>query len=64
MITGVIDKNGRACGKWSARRSLGLGLDQKAVDAVSQWVFKPSQQNGSPAPVIVTMEVTFRLPQP
>jgi len=64
VISGVIDQNGRACGKWTILRSLGLGLEQKAIEAISQWVFKPGLQNGSPAPVIVTIEVSFRLPQP
>jgi TonB family protein len=64
VIRGVIDQSGRACGKWTLLRSLGLGLDQRAVDAISQWVFKPGLQNGGPAPVTVTMEVNFHLPRP
>lgn len=42
-------------------RGLGLGLDQKAVDAVKQWRFKPGTQNGNPVPVTAHVEVDFRL---
>ena len=42
-------------------QSLGLGLDQKAVDAVSQWKFKPGTKDGQPVPVAATIEVNFRL---
>jgi TonB family protein len=61
ILTGVIDPKGHACGKWSVRRRLGLGLDESAVAAVSKWVFKPGLQNGEPAPVVVTIEVNFHL---
>jgi TonB family protein len=42
-------------------RSLGLGLDEKAIEAVSQWKFKPGMKDGEPVNVAVTVEVTFRL---
>lgn len=42
-------------------RSLGLGLDQKALDAVSQWKFKPGTKDGVPVPVSARIEVNFRL---
>jgi len=40
---------------------LGLGLDEKAIDAVSQWKFKPAMRNGKPVPAPATIEVNFRL---
>ncbi len=42
-------------------RSLGLGLDQKAIEAVSKWNFKPGQKEGQPVAVKATIEVNFRL---
>jgi TonB family protein len=42
-------------------RGLGLGLDQKAVEAVRQWKFKPGTENGQPVTVAAHIEVNFRL---
>lgn len=42
-------------------RSVGLGLDEKAVDAVRTWTFAPGQKDGSPVAVEVQLEVNFRL---
>jgi TonB family protein len=42
-------------------RSLEPGLDQKAVEAVRQWQFKPGQKDGASVTVRATIEVNFRL---
>ena len=42
-------------------QALGLGLDQKAIDAVRQWQFQPGTKEGVPVPVIATIQVNFRL---
>ena len=42
-------------------RSLGMGLDEKAVEAVRQWVFVPGKKDGQPVRVAVQVKVTFRL---
>jgi TonB family protein len=42
-------------------RSLGLGLDEKAIEAVNKWKFKPGFKDGRPVTVAATIEVNFRL---
>jgi protein TonB len=42
-------------------KPLGLGLDEKAVDTVRTWKFKPGMRNGAAVPVRVLVEVSFRL---
>jgi TonB family protein len=39
----------------------GHGLDEKAVQAVSKWRFKPATKDGQPVPVQINVEVNFRL---
>jgi TonB family protein len=43
-------------------KSLGFGLDQKAIEAIQQWKFKPGTRDGIPVTVAATIEVNFRLP--
>jgi protein TonB len=42
-------------------RPLGMGLDEKAIEAVEQWRFKPGVKNGEPVPVKAQVAVSFRL---
>lgn len=40
-------------------RTLGLGLDEKAIEAVKQWKFEPAMKDGRPVAVTINVEVTF-----
>lgn len=42
-------------------RSLGMGLDEKAVESIRQWRFEPGRKEGVPVPVEVLVEVNFHL---
>lgn len=38
-----------------------FGLDQKAIEAIKQWRFRPGTRFGQPVPVLVEVEMTFTL---
>jgi TonB family protein len=42
-------------------RTLGMGLDEKALEAVRKYKFKPAMKGNTPVPVMITVEVNFRL---
>jgi periplasmic protein TonB len=56
----VVDSSGRPR-DLKVIRSLGLGLDEKAIEAVEKWKFRPGYKDGKPVPVEATVEVNFRL---
>jgi TonB family protein len=60
LLSAIVDEKGRPR-NIKVLRSLGLGLDEKAIEAVQKWVFKPAVLNGVPVAVTATIEVNFRL---
>jgi protein TonB len=41
--------------------SLGMGLDEKAIEAVKTWRFEPAMKDGHPVPYAISLEVDFHL---
>ncbi len=61
LLVAIITPDGKAT-EIKVVKGLGLGLDEKAIEAVRTWRFRPAAgPNGRPAPVRQTIEVTFHL---
>ena len=60
LLAIVVDEEGRTR-NIRVMRSLGMGLDEKAIEAVSKWRFRPGYKDGRPVPVMANVEVNFRL---
>jgi len=43
------------------QKSLGFGLDQKAIEAVKQWTFIPARRDGRAVPVWISVIVNFSI---
>ena len=56
----VVGTDGKAR-EIRVQRSLGMGLDEKAVEAVRGWKFQPGTKAGVPVAVEIGVDVTFRL---
>jgi protein TonB len=61
LLVAIVTADGRAT-EIHVVKGLGLGLDEKAIEAVRTWRFRPAAgPNGKPAAVRQTIEVTFHL---
>ncbi|HLY19846.1 MAG TPA: energy transducer TonB [Bryobacteraceae bacterium] len=60
VLTAVVDASGKPR-DLKVVRSLGLGLDEKALEAVEKWKFRPGYKDGKPVAVACSIEVNFRL---
>jgi periplasmic protein TonB len=56
----VVGKDGRTY-NIRVRQSLGMGLDEKAIEAVRTWRFKPATLNGAPVATQIAVDVDFHL---
>jgi protein TonB len=57
----VIGPDGRPHDPIRVLRSVGMGLDEKAIEAVKQWKFDPAKKDGKPVAVQIAVEVDFHL---
>jgi protein TonB len=60
MLAVIVDTDGHAR-DIHVVKSLGMGLDEKAIEAVEKWKFKPGMTGGQAVNVRATIEVNFRL---
>ena len=60
VLSVIVDQGGHARDIRVAR-SVGLGLDERAIEAVKKWKFEPGMKDGHPVAVGVNVEVNFRL---
>jgi TonB family protein len=60
LLGAVVGSDGKMADVWVVRK-LGLGLDQKAIATVRQWRFEPATEAGQPVPILINIQVQFRL---
>lgn len=60
VLSIVVGPDGRAHNV-RVERSLGMGLDDKAIEAIARWKFEPGRKNGIAVAVLANIEVNFRL---
>ncbi len=56
----IVDTNGRPQNVHIVR-GVGMGLDEKAMEAVRQYLFRPAMEAGKPVPVELNVEVNFQI---
>jgi len=56
----VVDAEGMPQ-KIRVTHAAGMGLDEKALEAVRQWRFKPGMKDGEPVAVLIDVETSFHL---
>jgi TonB family protein len=60
MLILVVGKDGHPY-DIRVSQSLGMGLDQKAIEAVNRWRFRPAMFNGQSVATRIAVQVDFRL---
>ncbi len=60
LVNLIVDQNGRPQNV-HVLRGVGMGLDEKAVEAVKQYKFTPAKENGKPVAVELNVEVNFQI---
>jgi periplasmic protein TonB len=60
IVAIIVDANGRVV-QPRVVKSIGMGLDEKAIEAALKWTFHPGTLNGKPVPTRATISMTFHL---
>lgn len=60
LLSITVGEDGKAHDIKVAQPS-GFGLDEKAVEAIQTWVFRPGTKDGRPVPMPANVEMNFRL---
>jgi protein TonB len=60
LVNLIVDQNGNPQNV-HVLRGVGMGLDQKAVEAVKQYKFRPAKEGGKPVAVELNVEVDFQI---
>jgi TonB family protein len=60
VLTIEVDTDGKPA-RFAIVSGLGLGLNEKAIEAVSKWRFRPAFRDGKPVATSARIEVNFRL---
>ncbi len=61
VLSLMVDESGKPT-EIKVVRSLGMGLDEKAVEALTKWQFRPGVKDGKAVATRATVEINFRLP--
>jgi protein TonB len=61
VVLEIVVRSDGSVGNVRVRRTLGAGLEQKAIDAVRQWKFLPAKRQGTAVDVVVDVSVEFKL---
>jgi TonB family protein len=61
VVLEIVVRQDGSVGDVRVRRTLGAGLEQKAIEAVRQWRFRPAKRRGAPVDVVVDVSVEFKL---
>jgi len=61
VVLEIVVRQDGTVGDVRVRRSLGAGLEQKAIDAVRQWKFNPAKRHGAAVDVVVDVSVEFKM---
>jgi TonB family protein len=60
VLSLIVGADGLPLSVWVVK-PCGEGLDEKSIEAVQQWKFRPATKDGEPVPVFINVETSFHL---